>query len=1247
MMKWKGKKIVLALLLLCIACGALFAAACAAVPPDEKPEGDYSFENTEEPEAETDADVSLDGNFDESFYSPDRTHWYDYALEMTPGHTIRVRMAMHFGERGTYFAVDVDDAQVNFNEAIKLSYNSSVELMMAAGHETSAVGKAYRYRFSAGGQTKWDIYSLNDYVEWDSPYGFAPRSAIALKGGEIGAGCTGYKAEIFIPNQAIELETTPENMSVFLCVNASYSSEAGAQLREWKGFNIEQTTGEGWDRPDTWFQFDNTGLVADDVTVSAGEGGSVVLDYDYTLKGMKSGLTITPDEGYRVSSFEQEGKEVSGKLQTENGVSRYEFMGAGRDIEFSVEFEKVSENLYTVEGAISANSFENAPTGEELRAAIESVTLETVTETYTAAMDGLNYSVTAPAGSYKLKVYTAQYTLMSEQITLGQDIEKDIVLDENAWLGRYFVDLNAVAVTENLAYDSLMNEWVDAKTFTYGGRIAVVYDEGTIVPEVRFQYDEDRYLRVQLMRWGDVYCVKLIVSGCNDLTFNLTGDKKAFADRLRENGGYIICAVDAENGTLCVYLDNGSGFAKVAEQTAAWLSGATLQDVQVCKADDALGRTVSFENGVLYTNCADAEIFAENCRAQYTLDDEEVCHGTEVTVRADKVGQQAAVTVTAEPGVLVIVTVNGEEIAGEGNEFSFTAYYYNDVKVTAYAPADFTATVEVPADMEAIDRVEARPVNGGAAVELTYSSENGKFSAPLAGAYEIWVISESGFGRMAGETDVRGEAVSETYSLTADDWTDGILEPGGSLTTGMSSMASVWEADEVEIRTGTLAAALTVEIDAWPENGSVEIGTRLFFNNSSNTFLRLDFNYSSNGTMYIGITNKSHDWISLNNLQNKYPAAFRFMMTEKKIHLIISVDGTNWAFYLWNGFAYQQITDTYTGSDVNSRFTNISWLEGAKLTAVQAKKNTDAYTVIASDCKIATGSENVAKLLDSVPAATAELTVTVQKEVAGYPDVAKLTVKVGDTERELTGGKITLSCGTYEIWAYYADGKGRKLGDVTMRGEAQTKQLILTAENWGTLQGKEIWDANTASSDSQLTLSPFRQDSGLSNFELVLDYEINKWDGNTIGDPTTLESDTFTAIILVDFGTGQSGAQAALGQHLRVNVYKATQDWGALQVKLNKVSGAPAQMQTEITGAQIAAMNSATGFRVRIVVQNAKATVSITFNDVAQTTVTVSNYDLSALGEDALLNFVGVRRMDGGSDMILITNSSIKALPAE
>ena len=504
MMKLAGKKLVLALLLLCFACGMLLAAACTAELPDEEPEGEYTFENTEEPLAQIDEDVVLDGNFDEAFYAADKTHWYDYALDMSqPGHTIRVRVAVHFGQKGTYFAVDTDDALVNYNAENRVNYNSSIELMFAAGHETSAVGNAYRYTFSAGGQTKWDIYSLNDYTEWDSPYGYAPRSAIVLKGGEIGAGCTGYKAEIFIPNEAIGLEVTPQNMSVFLCVNASYSSDPGAQLREWKGFNIEQTVGEGWDRPDTWFQFDGSGLVADDVTVKTGEGGQAVPDYDYTLNGMKSGITLTPDEGWRVSSFKQDGKEISWKLVTDqSGVSRYEFVGAGKATEFDVTFEEVSSEIYTLSGAVSVGSFSGAPASEALAEDLERIALEAATVSYEATLDGTSYTVSAPAGSYALKVYSARgMLLVNEQIVLDGNKTENIELDEDAWNGRRFVALEDKDVTTNSSYDSIMSEVPEAKTFTFGGRFAVAYDEGTIVPEVRFNYDGDRYVRLQLMNW--------------------------------------------------------------------------------------------------------------------------------------------------------------------------------------------------------------------------------------------------------------------------------------------------------------------------------------------------------------------------------------------------------------------------------------------------------------------------------------------------------------------------------------------------------------------------------------------------------------------------------------------------------------------------------------------------------------------------------------------------------------------------
>lgn len=1228
----KGKKIVLALLTLCFTVCMLFVAACAADPPNEKPGGDYTFENTEEPLAETDADVTLDGSFDESFYAADKTHWYDWAQEMTSGHTIRVRMAVHFGEKGTYFAVDVDDAQVNFNAANRVNYNSSIELLFAAGHETNAVGKAYRYTFSAGGQTKWDIYSLNDYAEYGAPYGYAPRSAIVLKGGEIGEGCTGYKAEIFIPNEAIALTATPENMSVFLCANASYSSEAGAQLRQWKGFNIDQTAGEGWDRPDTWFQFDDTGLIANKVTITANGGGEAVYDYDYTLNGMANGITITPEAGYRVASFKQDGKKASAKLVTdENGVSRYEFTGAGRDTAFEVTFETVSSEVYTVSGTFGVGAFASAPTQEELIADIESISLQTATVSYEAKLDGDSYTVSAPAGSYTLKVLSARgYTLVSEQITLGGNVEKDIVLDENAWLGRYFVSLNDFAVTENAAYDSVMNEGIDAKTFTFGGRIAVPFDEGTIVPEVSFNYDGDRYVRLQLMNWSNAYCAKLIVSSCEDTQADLRSGTGmlAYADRLRENGGYVILTIDAASGKISVYLDDGDGFDCVLEQTAAWLAEGVLQDVQVRKTDDTLSRTVSFENGVLYTNCTDTGVFAGNLDAQMNLDTAEVCDGVKVSVSPAKVGQQATLTVTAEDEVGVTVTVNGEEIAASAeNTYTFTAYFYNDIKVVAYAPAAFTATVTVPSGMEAIAKVEARPLSGGAAVELTLSE--GKYNAQLIGEYEVWAVSESGFARLLGEIAVRGEAVSEEYILTEDTWTGGIVEAGAQVTAD-GSWRSVWEDETAEVK-GTFAVAVALNVANLTKEASAETSAWLAFGSNS---LRIDFQFNKDGNaLRLGINN-GDGWTSLNNVQDKFPAVYSSLMATGQIHVIFSVADDGWVVYLWNGLAYEQMT----WDNVAGKFDNVTWLRGACLTAVQVKNsNVDVITVTADGCKLATGG-NVGDLIASYPTAAAQLTVTASKEVAAYPDVAKLTVKINGAEKELTDGKITLARGTYEIWAYYASGTGRLIDTVTMNGEAQTKEFTLTAENWGTLQGKEILDAAVSSGyGNEQKIFEQSQTGALENFELNIDVDLNTWNGSAKGEATTMGT-TFTGVVIVDFGNNK---------HLRVNLYKADDTWAALQVQLRDGNGgAQYQQEKAITSANgISELGSATSFSIKITVQGGKATVSVSFGE---RTVTVSDYDLTSfLGDNAALNYVGVRKSGSSADLVITVNSTIVALAAE
>ena len=1250
-MKTKGRKWGLALLCLCFAASMAFITACSVKAPNGKPNGTYEFDNPPTSTAETDADVTVDGNFDEAFYAAQNTHWYDYAVEMTAEHTVRVRAAVHFGQKGSYIAVDVDDAQVNFNAANRINYNSGMEIMLAADGATNAVGNAYRFTFSAGGQTKWEIYSSQlQYAVWDTPAAYAPRAAIALKGGEIGAGCTGYKAEIFIPNKAIAEESTPSDLNVFLCAIASYSSAAGEQLRAWKGLNIEQKiVGTDWDNPSTWLRFNESGFVADTVAVTAGEGGTATYDYDYTLNGMRNGVTIVPDAGYRLASFKRDGREVSGRLATENGVSRYDFTGAGRDTEFAVTFEAVSSQVYTVSGSLSAGSFTNAPSQSDMLADIAGITLQTATVAYPATVTGSTYTVSAPAGKYTLRVRSARgFTLVNRQIGLSGNVTENIVLDENAWLGRNFVQLNDCDVANNAAYDSIVNEEIDAKTFTFGGRIAVPFGEGRIVPEVRFNYDADRYVRVQLMNWDGTFAVKLIVAGCADKTQNLTAgeNKLAYANRLRENGGFLIVTVNAETGAITVYLDDGSnGFGQIVTQTANWLESATLTDVHVRKTDDALSRTVRFGNNILYTNCAGLAVFTANCPAQMNTD-LQVGSGVEVAIPSAKAGEQRSITVTASADVGVTVSVNGAiltgSVSGNTRTYTFTAYYYNDVTVVAYAKAAFTATVQVPADMETLARVEARPTEGGDTVALAGAS--GSYSADLVGAYELWAISASGFGRKLDDIAVRGEAVSKAYTVQREDWTNGILSADAPNTEIATAWTPVWQDEDAEIK-GPFAVAFTLDANGLNEQTVAEWNARLYFN--VNQVLRIDFQYNMNNMAFVlgaytGVPDQSTNWKSLNNVQNKFAAVYKYVMTEKKLHVILSVNAAQngWKVYLWNGFEYREMTDTNTTSGFNEKFENIAWLQNARLAKFDVKRNGGTAGSVTTDgAKIATGAANVTNMINTAPTVTAELTVNTPKDVAEYPAVSKLTVKIADKERDLTGGKITLACGTYEVWAYTSANAGRKIGTVTMNGTAKTETIALTAQNWGTLTGKQILDAAAASGYGQeQKIFEQAQTGALRNFALHIDFALNAWNGSK-GDATVM-GNTFTAVVVVNFGNNK---------YMRVNLVKQA-SVANLEVQQRTANGsdqgAAQNAKTQAINADngFADLCTVTNFGIDITVQNGKATVSVLFGSH---TVTVSDYDLTNfLTESDAFNFAGVRKTDSTSDLVITVNSTIAALPA-
>lgn len=96
---------------LCALLACLLIGASAAACGDKKPAytfPDYGYENPPEAAIDADAEVTLDGNLDEEIWSEKR--WFDSYLESSPQVTLRV--TSHFGEKGVYFAFDVDDPEV-------------------------------------------------------------------------------------------------------------------------------------------------------------------------------------------------------------------------------------------------------------------------------------------------------------------------------------------------------------------------------------------------------------------------------------------------------------------------------------------------------------------------------------------------------------------------------------------------------------------------------------------------------------------------------------------------------------------------------------------------------------------------------------------------------------------------------------------------------------------------------------------------------------------------------------------------------------------------------------------------------------------------------------------------------------------------------------------------------------------------------------------------------------------------------
>ena len=308
-MNRKIKTLLIALLFIFALSCALAACSVNEIPKDK----DYDFDNTDgKVYATPDEGFVIDGKANEEAYK--NVTWTNVSNQ-NGNDTVDVAMTSYFGQKGMYFVYDVTESTPIYVNPNRSSYiNSGIEMYLAPKGVTGmASDHIYEIDLEADGTLtfKKSAGKGGEWVDVGTTSDIMARLASQPKGGEINTDdCYGYTLELFIPWDYISwLGMNPETMKdEYVSVNpahiTSYNYEGTTYQtdRYWYSF-ATQLGGDGWDNVGQYFRFDKNGVTGT-VPVTLGEGEHCALSAPSdVVAGLPVKVTVTPEEGYAVSSL--------------------------------------------------------------------------------------------------------------------------------------------------------------------------------------------------------------------------------------------------------------------------------------------------------------------------------------------------------------------------------------------------------------------------------------------------------------------------------------------------------------------------------------------------------------------------------------------------------------------------------------------------------------------------------------------------------------------------------------------------------------------------------------------------------------------------------------------------------------------------------------------------------------------------------------------------------------------------------
>ena len=746
--------------------GAIACAACSndTYLPDDPP---YDFENPVEELPEYDSSIALDGVLDESRYSDLKwleTQYSDANVK------VNVKSAAFLGEKGIFMLFDVDDPAVFVNPDRSGSWNSGIELYLARPGVTSLEGEAWEIDLTPGlDQVATRLQLGGAFQSMHTAEDETPIMRSQGKGGEVGAtGSTGYTIEAFFPYAFLGTEREDLayfNMNTVLLRTYNYEDP---QNRLWYNFGEESKSGYSWSDPESWWKFDENGLVCYTVTAETDGNGSLTAKTFNVLEHEALEIAISPKDGYRLKSITVDGEDRTAEVYIENGRSMLRIENILSDLTVRAEFAELPAVTHTLSGKLTLF-------GEELtaeQAASLSLIVNCGGAVYECAIDEKgSYLADIPEGEYTAVLSKEDGFVLAE---LHGDLTADRVLD--------------IDMTDTLSADILtgkedfVKRFEETKISNTAGQLydnkdhnesyvaPSVIESSFYAPGIADCGDGVRFgFRIYLKNenGGGAFTVADVVIGKTagswylDIGYDLRSRQRN-EYRLNEEqlaavaAGSFKVLVVKEGAQHRLYAQNGTAYDLAAVYTdddASMVSFSTI-DLLVHNPDGKGAGEFGMRGTRVYANYAaemtESELIASLVDCSIRFKPQVTAEDASVEIEYDyySVGDSVSFTVTVSDPLLEAkqVTVNGEEIQGTDGAYTYIIPEYAaglDIRVVCglldglYLPEveDGGATVEGLGDVYRAGETLTFTVTGSNYVKIVGVKVNGELLSAEGNTY--------------------------------------------------------------------------------------------------------------------------------------------------------------------------------------------------------------------------------------------------------------------------------------------------------------------------------------------------------------------------------------------------------------------------------------------------------------------------------------------------------------------------------